>query len=126
MEQTVHDKVNQYRTEHQLPPLTLDPRISEQARIHSRAMASGKVPVGHAGFGQRTRNLLKIISLRHVAENATYNQGYTVPEQQAVHDWIESTGHRVNLKGRYNLTGIGVVRNDVGEYYFTQIFVASL
>jgi len=41
----------------------------------------------------------------------------------AVKGWINSPGHQKNMVGDYNLTGIGIAKNNVGEYYFTQLFV---
>ena len=123
LEQTVHQQINQYRQSHNLPPLTLDPRISKVARAHSQAMASGKVPFGHAGFEQRVEAINRIIPYRTAAENVAFNKGYSNPTQQAIEGWIKSNGHRINIEGQYNLTGIGVVKNAKGEYYFTQVFI---
>ena len=126
LEQSVHQQINQYRQAHKLPPLTLDPRISEQARAHSQAMASGKVPFSHQGFEQRVKAISRVIPYRASAENVAFNLGYSNPVAQAVQGWIKSPGHRINIEGQYNLTGIGVVKNAKGEYYFTQIFIRRL
>ena len=77
----------------------------------------------HSGFDRRIEALS--ISYRSAAENVAYNQGYRDPVKQAVEGWIESEGHRQNLTGNYNLTGIGAVKNQQGEYYFTQIFILN-
>lgn len=126
LEQSVHQQINQYRQAHKLPPLTLDPRISEQARAHSQAMASGKVPFSHQGFEQRVKAISRVIPYRASAENVAFNLGYSNPVEQAVQGWIKSPGHRINIEGQYSLTGIGVVKNAKGEYYFTQIFIRRL
>ncbi|MBD2092162.1 CAP domain-containing protein [Microcoleus sp. FACHB-1515] len=126
LEQAVHDQVNEYRAEQGLPPLTLDPRISEIARQHSADMAAGRVEFGHAGFESRVRSIARAVPYRSAAENVAYNQGYSTPVEQAVQGWIESPGHRVNMEGQFNLTGIGVTRTADGKYYFTQIFIRRL
>lgn len=126
MEQTVHQQVNQYRQAHNLPPLTLDARISEQARLHSQAMGKGQVPFGHAGVEQRVKAIGKSILYRAAAENVAFNQGYSDPVTQAVQGWIKSPGHRHNMEGQYDLTGIGIAKNAQGEYYFTQLFIKRL
>lgn len=126
LEQSVHQQINQYRAQHNLPPLTIDPRITQQARLHSRAMANGKVSFGHGGFKQRINAINRVIPYRSASENVAFNQGYSNPGQQAVEGWIKSPGHRINIVGQYNLTGIGIVKNAKGEYYFTQIFIRSL
>ena len=126
LEQSTHEQINQYRKSLNLPPLTLDPRISEQARAHSQAMANRQVPFSHQGFEQRVKAIGRVLPYSRAAENIAYNQGYPNPEQQAVQGWIKSTGHRTNIEGQYNLTGIGIAKNSQGEYYFTQIFIRSL
>ena len=117
----VHYSVNEYRKSLNLAPLTLNAEISQQARQHSQNMAQNKVEFSHSGFDRRIETLS--ISYRSAAENVGYNQGYRDPVKQAVEGWIESEGHRQNLTGNYSLTGIGVVKNRQGEYYFTQIFI---
>lgn len=125
LEQAIHTQINQHRRDQGLPPLTLDPRISEQARLHSQAMASGQVTFGHDGFDQRASAIRRSIAWNSIAENVATNQGYSTPDRQAVIGWLNSSGHRRNIEGQYNLTGIGIVRNRQGQYYFTQIFVRS-
>jgi uncharacterized protein YkwD len=123
MEKSILQQINQYRQSRQLPPLTLDARISAQAKIHSQDMAKGKVPFSHQGFEQRVSVISRQIPYRAAAENVAFNQGYANPVEQAVEGWIKSEGHRVNIEGQYNLTGIGVVKNAKNEYYFTQLFI---
>jgi uncharacterized protein YkwD len=123
LEQSVHQQINQYRKSRNLKPLTLDSRISEQARIHSEEMAKGRVAFGHNGFEGRVSALSKSISYRTAGENVAYNQGYSEPDQQAVQGWLKSPGHYKNIVGDFDLTGIGVTKNPKGEYYFTQIFI---
>ncbi|MGK7875721.1 MAG: CAP domain-containing protein [Xenococcaceae cyanobacterium] len=123
LEQSIHQQVNQYRQSLNLPALRLEPRISQQARIHSERMAKGTVPFSHAGFEQRVQAIGREISYRSAAENVAVNQGYGDPATQAVQGWIRSSGHRQNMEGQFDLTGIGVAKNAAGEYYFTQIFI---
>lgn len=121
LEQSIHQQINQHRKSRNLPPLTVDSRITQQARNHSQAMASGKVPLGHDGFETRIQAIA--IPQRSAAENVAYNQGSSDPAKQAVQGWLKSTGHSQNIRGNYDLTGIGVAKNARGEYYFTQIFL---
>ena len=123
LEKSIHKLVNEYRRDHNLPALELDSRISQQARIHSENMALGKVPFSHNGFQERAKAVEKDISYRKFAENVAYNQGYDNPPESAVEGWINSPGHRKNMEGDFDLTGIGVAKNSKGEYYFTQLFV---
>jgi uncharacterized protein YkwD len=121
-ELAILDRVNAYRKSQNLPPLTLDPVISAQAKAHSEKMARvGKI--GHEGFNDRVQSVAKEIVYRSAAENVGYSVGYAQPEAIAVEDWINSPGHQKNMVGRYDLTGIGMAKNAQGETYFTQIFI---
>ncbi|MDZ8107615.1 MAG: CAP domain-containing protein [Nostoc sp. DedQUE12a] len=120
LEKSVFDEINKYRAAKGLPKLTLNTNITRQARIHSQNMAQGKTPFSHQGFEGR----VKAIPIRYnsAAENVAFNRGYSNPAAEAVTGWIESPGHLKNIKGNYNLTGIGVATNTQGEVYLTQIF----
>ncbi len=123
LEAEIHAKINKYRQSQNLPPLTLDPRISEQARLHSQAMASGKATFSHDGFEKRVDAIAKSIPYRSAGENLAYNQGYRKPVDQAVEGWLNSPGHHKNIVGDFDVTGIGVVKTPQGRYYFSQIFI---
>lgn len=123
IEQEILSQINQYRDRQNLPPLEPNATISQQAQQHSEAMASGQVPFSHNGFDERIEVISQEISYSGAAENVAFNQGYGSPADRAVNGWLESTRHRQNIEGNYDLTGIGVARSDDGGYYFTQIFV---
>lgn len=125
LKQSVFQKVNEYRVSQNLSPLKLDSAISQPSQQHSQNMAKGEVPFSHNGAEQRFEKISNKISYQKIAENVGYNSGYNNPAEQVVEGWIKSDGHRKNMLGDYNLTGIGVAKNDKGEYYFTQIFVRS-
>ena len=125
LEQSIHQQINEYRQSQNLPPLSLNSTISQQARLHSQAMAEGNIPFSHEGFDGRIAEISQTIPYSSVAENVATNQGYANPARQAVSGWLDSPGHYKNIVGNYDLTGIGVVENEVGEYYFTQIFLKS-
>ena len=118
-----HQKVNEYRASLDLAPLKFDASIAKQAKIHSTNMAQQKVEFSHNGFQDRLKALEDTVSYRSAAENVAYAMGYQDPAETAVTGWIKSDGHRKNMEGDYNLTGVGVAVNPDGEYYFTQIFV---
>lgn len=123
LEKAIFDKVNQYRVSKKLPKLKLDAKISKQARIHSQNMAKHKVPFSHNGFVKRVDTIS--ISFNSASENVAFNSGYDDPVAEAVKGWIESPGHLKNMKGKYNLTGVGVAVNNEDEYFLTQIFILS-
>jgi uncharacterized protein YkwD len=123
LERAVYQRVNQYRQSRQLPPLTLDPYVSQQARIHSESMASGAVPFGHEGLEERLKVIKTAIPWQESAEEIAKNQGYLDPAQEAVEGWIGNADDRRHLEGNFKVTGIGAAKNAAGEYYFTQILL---
>ncbi|MFN6439225.1 MAG: CAP domain-containing protein [Nostoc sp. DedSLP01] len=121
IEASVYQQINRFRSTQSLPALTRNSAIDDQARIHSRNMANGNVPFGHTGFSQRIQ--LIGIPYQGAAENVAMNRNYSDPATQAVQGWLNSSGHLANIRGNYNLTGIGVAINSKGEVYLTQIFL---
>ena len=111
-----------YRKSLDLPPLVIDPVISRQARVHSQKMSqTGNLT--HDGFRERVDSIAQVIPYRNAGENVGTCLGYARPDEVVVQGWIDSEGHHRNMIGRYDLTGIGVVQNAKGEYYFTQLFI---
>jgi uncharacterized protein YkwD len=123
LEEETHRQVNQYRISRNLPPLRLDPSISQVARIHSQNMAKKKASFSHDGFEKRVKEIGKNHAYQAAAENLAFNQGFVDPVTVSVQGWIKSPGHRKNMEGEFNVTGIGVAKNAEGEYYFTQLFI---
>jgi len=120
LEQSIFNKINDYRASQGLTKLTRNSAIDNQARIHSQNMANGKVPFGHTGFSQRVKAVG--IPYSSAGENVAYNQGYSDSVTTAVQGWLKSPGHLANIRGNFQKTGIGVASNSRGEIYFTQIF----
>ena len=122
MEEQVFELVNQYRVSQNIQALTIDHRISQQAREHSRAMANKQVLVGHYGFDLRVNRISTFLLLRAIAENVAYHQGRSNCAQRAVQGWLDSSEHRKTIEGDYRKTGVGIARDLNGGYYLTQIF----
>ncbi|RYU97124.1 CAP domain-containing protein [Emticicia agri] len=121
MEQSILEEVNAYRATKKLKPMQMMPLITEAAMKHSKDMGRGRVPFGHDGFDDRMDKIMrKIDKANACAENVAFGK-FTAKE--VVKRWIQSPGHRKNIEGNYNLTGIGVVRGKDGYPYFTQIFI---
>jgi len=115
--------INQYRVQHGLPKLVMNRVLSDEALKHSADMATHVVPFGHDGFSQRMDHLhQRIPASLSGAENVAYN--YKTAKIVA-DGWINSPGHRQNLMGHYNLTGIGIAHDKMGRLYYTQMFLRS-
>ena len=121
LEKDVLCRVNKHRVSKGLRPLKLDQRISEACRKHSADMAFAKAALGHEGYDERIEAIQ--IPYQAAAENVAANQGHADPAGTAVEGWMKSRRHRNNMEGDYDLTGVGVARNNRGHYFFTQIFI---
>lgn len=115
--------INQYRSKHHLAPLKMSPTISREAEKHSFDMANKVMPFGHTGFNKRIHKLYQQFDqCRAGAENVAY---WRIDAKKLVDGWIASPGHRRNIEGNYNLTGIGIAHGKKGWAYYTQIFLRS-
>ncbi len=123
-ETMILNEINAYRAKEGLSQLKVNSFIAEQARQHSREMADRSIPFGHDRFGERKEKIL-----------AKYSDGcYAIAENVACSDsglkrivplWLHSPGHRKNIEGNFGLTGVGVVRDNHGRVYVTQIFLRA-
>lgn len=123
-EQEIFEQINAHRQSQGLPALAYSAAIAEPCRQHSLEM-SQQGQISHDGFEQRVEAIAQFIRYRSAGENVASNRGYADPPSQAVTGWLNSPGHRRNIEGDFNLTGIGVVQAADGTYYYTQIFIRS-
>lgn len=120
-QQMVLDEVNRYRVSKGLNKLALNENISKEARQHSLDMAEKNIKFGHQGFDKRITHIKPHIpAFGGGAENIAC---FKLPPKKVVQKWLTSRGHKRNIEGRYNLTGIGVAQDKKGWIYYTQIFV---
>ncbi|MDB5210314.1 MAG: hypothetical protein JWQ30_1141 [Sediminibacterium sp.] len=123
MEESILRYINDYRRSRGLNNLQMNDAASTQAYQHSKNMATGKTAFGHDGFDQRVQNIKRTMGsgfLSGWAENVAYGQ---LSAQAVVKGWLNSSGHKRNIEGKYNLTGIGTYKSRNGDIYFTQIFL---
>ena len=125
IEKQAFDLVNKHRKSKGLPTLINKDYIVGQARQHSLDMAMGRVGFGHGGAGARLETISKSMQEMNAgSENVFYCTGnYDNLAATALEGWLKSRGHRENIEGDYNLSGMGVAIAPNGDYYFTQIFV---
>lgn len=116
-------QINQYRMHHGLSKLAMHPLMVQEATAHSQAMARHTLPFGHTGFATRMQHLLH--NIPHAA-NGAENVAFNYKTAKIVVDgWLHSPGHRQNIMGHYNLTGIGIARDSTGKPYYTQLFLRT-
>ena len=121
LEQQVFAAVNEHRTARRLPPLAWNEVVAEQARKHSRRMASGATSLGHRDFRKRVAAIGEAVPWSRAAENVAVSQAAA----NAMNMWLHKRGHRRNIEGKFDLTGVGAARAANGSIFFTQIFVKS-
>lgn len=121
-EEIVFELLNLDRARNGLPPLVLDAELSRIARIKSQDMKDnhyfahesptyGRAPQMLAHFGY---------PFNGAGENIAHHA--TVEKAQAA--FLSSPAHRINLMGKqWQKVGIGVVYDDQGFVYVTQLFV---
>ncbi len=113
--------VNEYRKRKGLVALKSVEVADEQAAIHSKNMALKRAAFSHNGFEQRIAVVSKTIgTVMGAAENLAYGE---LSAEAVVKGWINSPGHKKNIEGNYNLTGIGTYQDAKGVIYFTQLFM---
>lgn len=86
-------------------------------------MAENNLPISHDGFTERIEKIELEINIKSGAENVAYNLRVSNPCSVAVAGWLKSDGHRENIEGDFDLTGVGISQASDGGYYFTQIFI---
>lgn len=125
IEREVHERINAHRASRGLLPLQADATLTALARDHSVLMAAGQRGFGHSGFDERVEAIRAARPVSTVSENvATNNYPPAQVAGRAVSGWLTSPGHRENLEGGFDLTGVGVARGRAGDYFVTQIYAA--
>lgn len=111
--------VNDYRSAHGLQPMQIDPTAYMYAKSHNEYMITqGKL--SHDNFSSRAQKLTEQTGGQEVAENVARNYPTT---KAVLEGWLNSQGHRKNIEGNYNYTGISIKSDPDGNLYFTQIFL---
>jgi uncharacterized protein YkwD len=120
--QTILDLTNQARAKEKLPPLVLNELLSKAAAAHSANMAR-KGELSHKLDGKlpTDRALAAGYDYALVGENIAFTQ--IDPPAKIVQRWLESPVHRAQIMNeKFRELGVGVVRNDKGDLYYTQVF----
>lgn len=128
-EQAVVEMVNAERAAYGLAPLTVDPRLREAARVHSRDMAehdffSHDSPVrGRSSFTDRIKEQ-GLSKFGAAGENIA--MAYYGPSERAagfMEMWMNSEGHRANiLTEDFRYIGVGIYVDEAGRVFASQEF----
>lgn len=110
--------VNKHRESIGKSALVMNEFIYNESVGHSLDMAKTN-HMSHDGADQRFSRMAKELGGYGSAENVAY--GYRTAKA-VVDGWLNSPGHRTNIEGNYNITGIAARKNDNGVYYYTHLF----
>ncbi len=114
----VLDLVNQHRTSIGLETLKKDRQYASAYSVEHTKYMIKKEKISHDNFNVRSK-ALKDRGAETVGENVAY--GYTNAEE-LVNAWLNSPSHRNIIEGPFNYSGFGILKNNKGQYYFTQLF----
>jgi uncharacterized protein YkwD len=127
---SIHAQVNAYRQSVGKPALRRHPGLDRLAQQHSEFMRRNRGKFGkgnagnltHLGFEERTMMAQRGMGMSDVSENVGSCRGTNHPADTLVGAWKKSKGHHMNLKAGWTQTGIGVVVDNDGTVFATQLF----
>ncbi|WP_405412068.1 CAP domain-containing protein [Maribacter sp. Asnod1-A12] len=118
IEQDLLDIVNAHRLSLNTNTLTFSDVAYKYANLHTDYMIS-EGSISHDNFSSRASNIDSEISVEMVAENVAKDYGTAL---EAFEGWYISSSHKKTMEGDFTHTGISVKKDDLGNYYFTQLF----
>lgn len=111
--------VNKHRVSIGEEPLAKNDLATQLAEEHTRYMIA-QSDISHDNFNERSDRLFDEENATRTGENVAYGQQSAKYVMEA---WINSSGHRANIEGDFTHIGIAAIKNSLGVYYFTQIFL---
>lgn len=121
-EENMLNLLNQERILQGLSPLTLDPALSQIARVKSNDMKTNHYFAHESPTYGRVSEMLQ--SFGYTFTSAGENIAHHATTEKAHAAFMSSDGHRRNiLSSAWQKVGIGIVYDANGYVYVTQIFV---
>lgn len=110
--------INKYRSENGMSIVNKGNAFSYAYSVqHTKYMIEQK-KTSHYEFGNRNEGLKYRGAIR-VGEIVAY--GYKSAED-VLNAWLKSPTHKDIIDGDYNYTGFGIIKDQKGVYYFTELF----
>lgn len=110
--------INEHRASLGYPAIRRDQQYASAYAVEHTKYMIEKARISHDNFEIR-KQALKTRGAQLVSENVAY--GYPTAAS-VVHAWLNSPGHRRNIESDYTHSGFGVIADEKGNYYFTNIF----
>ncbi len=111
--------VNDYRVSIGKSVLIHNEFAYEQANLHNDYMIA-KGSLSHDNFSSRASKISNQFDVKNIAENVARNYDTA---NKAFEKWLSSTNHKATIEGDFTDTAVSVKKNEVGEYYYTQLFI---
>jgi uncharacterized protein YkwD len=111
---------NRERTEAKLPPLKVNPQLTEAARDHARDMAEHQ-KLGHEGSdGSTVSKRVKQRGYRYqdVGENVATGE----TSERVMRSWLDSPPHRQNILDNFSEIGVAMAPDAEGSRYWCVVF----
>ena len=115
----IMELINAYRINEGLSALNQHNTVKAVASTHTDYMIEVN-NVSHDNFFQRKQSLQVNANANIVSENVAY--GFNSAES-VVNAWINSPSHRDNLEGNFTDFDVSAEQNELGKWYFTNIFI---
>tara|TARA_R100000306_G_C4347933_1_gene128566 strand:+ start:246 stop:749 length:504 start_codon:yes stop_codon:yes gene_type:complete len=110
--------VNEHRRSLGLSEIRKDQQYASAYAVDHTQYMIELEKISHDNFGVRSA-ALKQQGAKSVGENVAF--GYDTA-QQLVMAWLNSPSHKAIIEGDYTHSGFGVLKNEKGHYYYTQLF----
>ena len=110
--------INEHRRSIGRAPIKRDQQYASAFAVEHTKYMIKMATINHDNFATRSRGL-KDQGAKSVAENVA--KGYTTAEN-VVNAWLNSPSHRDVIEGNYTHSGFGIMMDDEGKYYYTQLF----
>ena len=121
MADDILDLINEYRMSIGLSAIKRDQQYASAYAVEHTKYMIDMDRINHDNFGVRSA-ALKDRGANRVGENVAY--GYATAEN-VVNAWLNSPSHKDIIEGDYTHSGFGVIPNENGTFYFTQLFYSK-
>ena len=121
VEEDIMQLVNAHRASIGKDALSKNTLATQLAKEHNLFMI-GKGKISHDNFDDRAGRLFDEENANSVGENVAAKQKSAKDVMEA---WLNSQGHRENIEGNFTHIGISAIKNDAGQYYYTQLFLRT-
>ena len=118
VEQELLKIVNEYRLSLNANTLEFSDVAYKYANNHTDYMIA-KGSISHDNFSSRASNINSEIPVQMVAENVAKDYNTAM---EAFEGWYNSSSHKKTMEGDFTHTAISIKLDDLGNYYFTQLF----